>query len=212
MADRITDTDLVEYIEGDPTLPPELIPFMYGDGILKKNKPIKCSRWGVRFQPVHLTNVDPRTVAIHESGHAMVLMAHGAKFKFMEFGGSGSVAHLEKITLKSMGPNGSARFWKQSDADAISVAGGPVATSELLYKNSTTWVEGCFDDFVLLCVLDLQNGNKAVESMIDKATTIVEKDWKIVEALANELIKTKKVGYSQCLKIANRVDPAWTQS
>jgi hypothetical protein len=32
-------------------------------------------------------------------------------------------------------------------------------------------------------VLDLQNGNKAVESMIDKATTIVEKDWKIVEAL-----------------------------
>ena len=90
-------------------------------------------------------------------------------------------------------------------AQAISLAGGPIATSKLMYDNFTTWHEGALDDFVTLFSFEKINGYGSNEYAVREATKIVEKRWKVIEAFADYLLKFNRLKYAQCLRIRNRI-------
>ena len=202
----VTDADVVDWISRAGLFTRDLVPYLYANAILKKGQPVECSRWGVDIKPVQgLGPHDDTLVSIHEAGHAIVFMELGAKFQYIEFGGLDTPAHLEKINIASIGPPGSMAFWRQSDADAISIAGGAIATSQLLHGKTTQWTLGCATDFVFLCVLEMQNSYNAVNYMVGRASEIVLREWKVVEALAEHLRRYRRTTYAQCMRIARKV-------
>jgi hypothetical protein len=200
----IMDSDVVDYILRDDTLSKEVVPFMYEKGILRKNEIVSVSRWGINFTAMNISLIDPKVVAIHEAGHAVVFMDYGARFKYVEFGGLNAVAHLEKISVKDIARGNRG---KQNDADVISSAGGPIAQSICLYGNTSTWNVGSLDDFICLCDLEILNGYEDMELIIRTAKEIVEKRWNLVEGIAKHMLKYGRTRYAECMRIMERAEP-----
>jgi len=84
-------------------------------------------------------------------------------------------------------------------------ASGPIATSILRYGHPHIW-EYCVNDFVWLVWKELESGILPEEA-ITVATQIIQDKWKIVQAIADALVKTKKLTHEECLEIGNRIDP-----
>ena len=212
MARPAIDSDVVGYIMGDPTLHRRVIPYMYANEIMKEGQLVECSRWGVNIGPIMLPEelqpyfVDSRIPAIREAGHAIVFLGLGGRFRSIEYHPVERWGEVKKIRMEDRPPEGSDDYWKQSDAQVISTAGGPIATSMFLSGNPSTWTIGCMDDFICLCTLEMDNSYNAVQHMVDKAKNIVEKQWKVVEAIFEELMKRERLRYVDCKRIYDRIN------
>ena len=90
------DLDVVATIEALGWHDSDVIPALYLNGILKRDSPVICSRWGIEFMPEDASNIDPRVTAIHESGHAIIYIEYNEKFQYIE---------IDKHVLQAVGYN-----------------------------------------------------------------------------------------------------------
>lgn len=195
----LSDMEVVEYVSATGWFEPDLIPELYQEGVLRPFSPVGCSRWGIEFHP-EIGVGDKRTMAIHESGHAVVYLEYGERFRHVEVDANDRGGELQPIIVKDV--PGHTNFKK---AQAISFAGGPIATSKLLYGNTTTWREGCLDDFLTMFSFEKINGYGSNVYVVREATRIIEEQWDVVEAIADHIVKFGRVRCAECMRIKNRV-------
>lgn len=196
----ITDLDVVATINQVGGHDPDVIPALYENEILKPGSPVICSRWGIQFIPEPAIDIDPKVLAIHESGHAVIYLEFGEKFEFIEIDKRLNVGYTKPIYHKDI--DGPTNYKK---VQAISLAGGPIATSKLLHGNYTTWTVGALDDFVILFSFEKYNGYDSNEYVVREASKIIEKRWNVVEAIAEHLLKYNRLRCAQCLRIRERI-------
>lgn len=198
----LDDELLVDYVLEESGIDPEVVPWMYGQGILRPGKPVICSRWGLDFA---LVTMDPplpeigieQIVSTHEIGHAIVMLERGLKFQYVDM----AIGEMKPLGSKQAPREGTDEFDDYMIGKYISIAGGPIATSMLLHQNSSTIDIGGEDDFVYLCNLERINNYKLLADIVYEATRIVVNRWGRIQGLAEELRRFKRLKHHQCMRI-----------